>query len=55
MNSREFFYLVASMRTAQKEYFKSREQLTLRAARKLEIEVDKEIERVRAIVANNGG
>lgn len=55
MNSREFFYLVAQMRAAQKEYFKSREQLTLRAARKLEIEVDKEIERVRAIVANSGG
>lgn len=55
MNSREFFYLVAQMRSAQKEYFKSREQLALRAARKLEIEVDKEIERVRAIVENSGG
>lgn len=55
MNSREFFYLVAQMRAAQKEYFKSREQLALRAARKLEIEVDKEIERVRAIVENSGG
>lgn len=43
------------MRSAQKEYFKSREQLTLRAARKLENEVDKEIERVRAIVENSGG
>lgn len=43
------------MRSAQKEYFKSREQLTLRAARKLENEVDKEIERVRSIVENGGG
>ena len=55
MNSREFFYLVAQMRATQKEYFKSREQLTLRAARKLENEVDKEIERVRTIVENNSG
>lgn len=55
MNSREFFYLVAQMRTAQKEYFRTREQLTLRAARKLENEVDKEIERVRGIVENSGG
>lgn len=50
MTAREFFYLVAQMRAAQKEYFKSREQLTLRAARKLETEVDKEIDRVRRIV-----
>ncbi len=50
MNSREFFYLVAQMRSAQKEYFRTREQLILRAARKLENEVDKEIERVRKIV-----
>lgn len=55
MNSREFFYLVAQMRSAQNEYFRTREQLTLRAARKLENEVDKEIERVRAIVENGGG
>lgn len=51
MNSREFFYLVAQMRSAQKEYFASREQMTLRAARKLEIEVDKEIDRVRRILS----
>lgn len=50
MTAREFFYLVAQMRSAQKEYFKTREQLTLRAARKLETEVDKEIDRVRRIV-----
>lgn len=51
MNSREFFYLVAQMREAQKAYFKSRDQVVLRAARKLENEVDKEIDRVREIVA----
>lgn len=55
MNAREFFYLVAQMRNAQKEYFKNREQLTLRAARKLENEVDKEISRVREILNKNGG
>lgn len=55
MNSREFFYLVAQMRSAQQDYFKTRDQLLLRAARKLENEVDKEIARVRAIVNENGG
>lgn len=55
MNSREFFYLVAQMRAAQKAYFATREQLTLRAARKLEGEVDKEIKRVRAILNETEG
>lgn len=55
MTAREFFYLVAQMREAQKEYFARREQLTLRAARKLEGEVDKEIKRVRAILNGTGG
>lgn len=50
MNAREFFYMVAEMRECQKAYFKSRDQLTLRAARKLEITIDKEIERVRSLV-----
>lgn len=50
MNAREFFYMVAEMRECQKAYFKSRDQLTLRAARKLENTIDKEIERVRAVV-----
>lgn len=50
MTSREFFYMVAEMRTCQKAYFKSRDQLTLRAARKLENMIDKEIERVRLII-----
>lgn len=51
MNAREFFYLVAEMREAQKAYFATRSQNVLRAARKLEIEVDKEIARVREIIA----
>ena len=32
MNAREFFYSVAEMRECQKAYFRSRDQLTLRAA-----------------------
>lgn len=51
MNSREFFYLVAQMRQAQIEYFKTRSPLVFRAARKLENDVDREIHRVRTIIA----
>lgn len=53
MTSREFFYLVAEMRSAQKAYFKNRAPHVLRAALKLESEVDKEIERVHAVLANH--
>lgn len=55
MNAREFFYTVAEMRECQKAYFRSRDQLTLRAARKLENIIDKEIERVRAAVNHDDG
>lgn len=50
MNAREFFYLVAQMREAQKAYFANRDRNVFRACRKLENEVDREIERVREIV-----
>lgn len=50
MNAREFFFLVSEMRSAQKSYFKSRDQQVFRAARKLENEVDREIDRVRGII-----
>lgn len=50
MNHRDFFYLVAEMREAQKAYFKTRDPKVFRAARKLENIIDKEIERVRALV-----
>lgn len=50
MSAKEFFYLVAQMREAQKQYFATRDTLVLRAARKLEGEVDREIRRVREIV-----
>lgn len=53
MNARDFFYLVAEMRSAQISYFKTRSDRVFRAARKLENEVDKEIARVRDLVANN--
>lgn len=50
MNAREFFFLVSNMRRAQRDYFNTREQLDLRRARALEIEVDKEIDRVKRIL-----
>lgn len=50
MNAREFFFLVSEMRCAQKSYFKTRDQQVFRAARKLENEVDHEINRVRGIL-----
>ena len=50
MTSREFFYLVAQMRAAQSEYFRTRSQLDLRRARVLENNVDQEIRRVKEII-----
>lgn len=50
MNAREFFFLVAEMRDAQARYFKDRDQVVLRAARKLEGLVDAEIRRVKEIL-----
>ncbi len=52
MNSKDFFYTVAQLRAAQKQYFKTRDPLALRAARKLENVVDAEIERVRSITCS---
>lgn len=51
MTPREFFYLVANMRAAQKEYFKTRNDRVFRACRVLEKQVDDEIKRVQAITA----
>lgn len=50
MTAKEFFYLVAEMRDAQRRYFKDRDQQVLRAARKLEGLVDLEIRRVKEIL-----
>lgn len=54
MNAREFFYMVAQMREAQKAYFANRDRNVFRAARKLENEVDREINRVRTILSQSG-
>lgn len=53
MNARDFFYLVAEMRSAQQAYLKTKSPNVFRAARKLENEVDKEIDRVRALLQKN--
>lgn len=49
MNSREFFYLTASVRSAQKEYFLTRDQRLLAKCKALEKELDIEIERVKVL------
>lgn len=50
MNAKEFFYLVAQMRETQREYFRTRDGLVLRAARALEGDVDREITRVKNVL-----
>lgn len=50
MNAKEFFYLVAEMREAQKAYFETHDRKVFRACRALENDVDREIRRVRSIV-----
>ncbi len=50
MNAKEFFYLVAEMREAQKAYFETRDRKVFGACRALENDVDREIKRVRAII-----
>lgn len=55
MTAREFFYLTANMRAAQQQYFATRRQEHLRAARRLEREVDEEITRVKRILEANQG
>lgn len=50
MDARAFFYLVKQMRQAQREYFAQRDTWTLRRARALEGDVDREILRVMDIV-----
>lgn len=50
MTAREFFYLVAEMREAQKAYFETRDRKVFLACRALENDVDREIRRVWSIV-----
>lgn len=50
MNAKDFFYLVAQMRSAQKAYFMNHDRNVFMACRKLENLVDAEIERVRQVL-----
>ena len=50
MTAKEFFFLVAEMRRAQSDYFKSKDPATFRCARYLETAVDKEIKRCKEIL-----
>lgn len=53
MDNREFFWAVAEMRHAQRQYFKSRDRRVFLAARALEDRIDKEINRVKTLLAQN--
>lgn len=50
MNSKAFYDAVVRMRTAQKEYFKSRRHCDLQRSKQLEKVVDDEIARVERIL-----
>lgn len=50
MGPREFFDKVVELRIAQKTYFKTRDPHDLRIARKIEGDIDREIDRVRGIL-----
>lgn len=50
MTPQEFYLAVVDMRMAQKTYFKTRDPKDLRVARKLEGDIDREIDRVRGIL-----
>lgn len=46
MNAKEFFDKVVEMRKLQKEYFRKRDAMVLKEAKKAEAEIDAEIQRV---------
>lgn len=50
MKHEDFFHLVERMRVAQKEYFRTRLAASLQASRRLEKDVDIEIERVNKVL-----
>lgn len=50
MNPKEFFYKVSRMRKAQKEYFRTRSGRALSDSKRLEKEIDDEIERVNKVM-----
>lgn len=50
MNAKDFFFLVSSMRKAQKNYFRTRTTEALNQSKSLEKQVDAEIQRVNDII-----
>ena len=50
MTPKEFFDKVSRMRKAQKEYFRTRSGLALSDSKRLEKEIDDEIERVNKVM-----
>lgn len=50
MNAKDFFEEVSKMRDYQKEYFRTRSSLALKASMKQEKLIDEEIRRVRGIL-----
>lgn len=50
MNPKEFFDKVCRMRKAQKEYFRTRSGRALSDSKRLEKEIDDEIERVEKVM-----
>lgn len=50
MTHEEFFRYVERMRTAQKEYFRTRSSVSLRASKRLEKSIDDEIARVNQVL-----
>ena len=50
MDRKLFFYTVCLMRTAQREYFKTRSSAALAQSKLLEKTIDDEIKRVRAVM-----
>ena len=50
MTARDFFTLVARMRDRQKEYFRTRSVSVLQESKRLEKQVDDEIQRVNGII-----
>jgi hypothetical protein len=50
MSPKEFFDKVSRMRKAQKEYFRTKSGRALNESKKLENEIDAEIERVNKVI-----
>lgn len=50
MNARDFFNLVTKMRDKQKEYFRTRSASALQESKRVEKQVDEEIQRVNEII-----